>query len=96
MMYDMHVPLPLGLAVADKAIFNFSNQWLAGLQPRLLLETGPDGRIWVSCQVVAGDAPTHAKLFLRRLAEEAKDKSTPHSQAEEAGHRQHEDDIQIT
>ena len=83
-MYDNYRPLPLGLAVADKAMFTFSNQWLAGLQPRLLLETDPDGRIWVTSQVVAGDAPTHAKLVLRRPAEKA---AYPHFQAGEAGQR---------
>ena len=64
-------PLPLALAVVDKAIFNFSNQWLAGLQPQLMLETDRDGQIWVSSRVVAGDTPTHSKLVLRRHAEEA-------------------------
>ena len=63
---------PPSLAVADKAIYDFSNQWLAGLRPQLSLETGPDGQIWVSSQVVAGDVPTHAKLVLRQhTAEEA-------------------------
>ena len=57
---------------------------LAGLQPRLLLETGPDGRIWVTAQVVAGDVPTRAKLVLRHHAEEV---VNPHSQAGEAEHR---------
>ena len=64
-------PLPLALAVVDKAIFDFSNQWLAGLQPQLMLETDRDGQIWVSSRVVAGDTPTHSKLVLRRHAEEA-------------------------
>ena len=41
-------PLPLALAVAEKAIHEFSNQWLAGLQPQLSLETGPDGQILVN------------------------------------------------
>ena len=70
-MYDNLRPLPLCLAVADRAMLTFSNQWLAGLQPRLVLETGPDGRIWVTSQVEAGDAPTQAKLFLRRPTEDA-------------------------
>ena len=81
-------PLPLGLAVADKAMFNFSNQWLAGLQPQLFLETGPDGKILVSSRVVAGDVPTHANLVLRRHAEEAEeDPVHPQRQAGGAGHR---------
>ena len=82
-------PLPLGLAVADKAMFNFSNQWLAGLQPQLLLETGPDGKILVSSRVVAGDVPTHANLVLHRQAEQAEDhvNPQPHPQAGEAGLR---------
>jgi hypothetical protein len=84
-MYPNLRPLPLALAVADKAVFNFSNQWLAGLQPRLLRETGPDGQIWVTSQVVAGDVPTHSKLILRRHAEEAEDRVN-HCQAGEAGH----------
>ena len=64
--------------MADKAFYDFSNQWLAGLQPQLSLETGPDGQIWVSSRVVAGNVPTHAKLVLR-----------PHA-AEEAGlHHRH-------
>ena len=69
-MYAKLRPLPLALAVADKAIYDFSNQWLAGLRPKLSLETGPDGQIWVSSWVVAGDVPTHAKLVLRQHAAE--------------------------
>jgi hypothetical protein len=55
-------PLPLALAVAEKAIREFSNQWLAGLQPQLSLETGPDGQIWVHTRVAAGDVPTRALI----------------------------------
>ena len=79
-------PLPLALAVANRAFFNFSNQWLAGLRPQLILETDRDGQIWVSSRVVAGDVPTHSKLVLRRDAEE---RVNPHCQAGEAGHRPH-------
>ena len=86
-MYAKLRPLPLALAVAERALFNFSNQWLAGLQPQLILETSPDGQICVSSRVVAGDVPTHAKLVLRRQAEEAEDRVNPHYQAGEAGHR---------
>ena len=89
-MHAKLCPLPLGLAVADKAMFNFCNQWLAGLQPQLVLETGPDGKILVSSRVVAGDVPTHANLVLRHPhAEqvEAEDRVNPHRQAGEAGHR---------
>ena len=42
-MHPMLRLLPLALAVAEKAIREFSNQWLAGLQPQLSLETAPDG-----------------------------------------------------
>ena len=63
-------PLPLALAVAEKAIREFSNQWLAGLQPQLSLETGPDGQVWVSSRVAAGDVPTQA-LVVRHHAAEA-------------------------
>ena len=52
--------LPLALAVAEKAIQEFSNQWLAGLRPQLSLETGSDGQIWVHSRVAAGDVPTRA------------------------------------
>ena len=86
-MYAKLHPLPLALAVAERALFSFSNQWLAGLQPQLILETSPDGQICVSSRVVAGDVPTHAKLVLRRQAEEAEDRVNPHYQAGEAGHR---------
>ena len=86
-MYANLRPLPLALAVADRAIFNFSNQWLAGLQPQLILETGPDGQIWVRSRVVAGDVPTHSKLVLRRHAEQAEARVNPHCQAGEAGLR---------
>ena len=86
-MYAKLRPLPLALAVVDKAIFNLSNQWLAGLQPQLMLETGPDGQIRVSSSVVAGDTPTHSKLVLRRHAEEAEAGVNPHYQAGDAGLR---------
>ena len=86
-MYAKLRPLPLALAVVDKAIFNFSNQWLAGLQPQLMLETGPDGQIRISSSVVAGDTPTHSKLVLRRHAEEAEAGVNPHYQAGDAGLR---------
>jgi hypothetical protein len=62
--------LPLALAVAEKAIREFSNQWLAGLQPQLSLETGPDGQVWVNSRVAAGDVPTQA-LVVRHHAAEA-------------------------
>ena len=52
--------LPLALAVAEKAIQEFSNQWLAGLRPQLSLETGSDEQIWVHSRVAAGDVPTRA------------------------------------
>jgi hypothetical protein len=76
-MYAKLCPLPLALAVADKAFYDFSNQWLAGLQPKLSLETGPDGQIWISSRVVAADVPTSTKLVLRRPAEEAGPRHRP-------------------
>ena len=51
-MYAKLCPLPLALAVSDKAFYDFSNQWLAGLQPQLSLETGRYGQIRISSQVV--------------------------------------------
>jgi hypothetical protein len=69
-IYPKLCPLPLALAVADKALYDFSNKWLAGLRPQLSLETGPDCQIWVSSRVVAGDVPPHAKLVLRQHAAE--------------------------
>ena len=48
--------LPLALAVAEKAMREFCNQWLSGLQPILSLETASNGQIRVlSKVVVAGD-----------------------------------------
>ena len=63
-------PLPLALAVAEKAIHEFSNQWVAGLQPQLSLETGPGEQVWVSSRVAAGDVSTRA-LVIRHHAAEA-------------------------
>ena len=51
-MYAKLCPSPLALAVSDKAFYDFSNQWLAGLQPQLSLETGRYGQIRISSQVV--------------------------------------------
>ena len=56
----------------------FANQWLAGLQPKLLLETSPNGDILVSSNVRAENVLSQA----RRVA--------PDHVAEEAsGHRDH-------
>ena len=63
-MHPMLHSIPLALAVAEKAIREFSNQWLAGLQPQLSLETAPDGQIWVNSRVAAGDVPTPPELQL--------------------------------
>ena len=63
-MHPMLRPLPLALAVAEKAIREFSNQWLAGLQPQLSLETASDGQIWINSRVAAGDVPTQAPVVL--------------------------------
>ena len=38
--------------MSDTAFYNFFNQWLAGLQPQLSLETGRYGQIRISSQVV--------------------------------------------
>ena len=71
-MHAMLRPLPLALAVAEKAFREFSNQWLAGLQPQLSLETSKDGQIWVNSRVAAGDVPTRALVVRHRHhAEEA-------------------------
>ena len=70
-MFRRH-PLPLALAIAEKALLEFSNQWLAGLQPQLSLETSKDGQIWVTSRVAAGDVPTQASAaHHRHHAEEA-------------------------
>ena len=79
-MFAKLCPLPLALAVADKAFYDFSNQWLAGLQPQLSLETGPDGQIRISSRVVAGNVPTSAKLVLRCPAEEVGPRHRPRHQ----------------
>ena len=51
----MHQTIALPLAVAEKAMREFRNQWLSGLQPVLSLETASDGQIHVLFKVVAGD-----------------------------------------
>ena len=81
-------PLPLALAVAEKAIREFSNQWLAGLQPQLSLETGHDGQVLVSSRVAAGDVPTHA-LVVRHHAEEAPGRREAGEAAERHRPRRH-------
>ena len=58
-MPTMFHPRPLALIVAEKAIQEFSYQWLCGLQPQLSLETAPNGQIRVCSRVVTGDAPIH-------------------------------------
>ena len=63
--------VPLALAVAEKAFREFSNQWLAGLQPQFSLETGSDGQIWVNSRVAAGDVPTQALVVRHHHAAEA-------------------------
>jgi hypothetical protein len=83
-MYAVLRPLPLALAVAEKAMFDFSNQWLAGLRPQLLLETGQDGQIFMSSRVAAGDVPTRANIVLRRPAAQV-----GRHQAEQVGQQPH-------
>ena len=46
--------ISLPLAVAEKAMREFRNQWLSGLQPVLSLETASDGQLHVLFKVVAG------------------------------------------
>ena len=70
-MHAMLRPLPLALAVAEKAFREFSNQWLAGLQPQLSLETSKDGQIWFNSRVAAGDVPTRAVVDRHHAADEA-------------------------
>ena len=68
----LRCPLPVALAVAEKALCEFSNQWLAGLQPQLSLETSEDGQIWINSRVAAGDVPNQAPVVHHRHhAEEA-------------------------
>ena len=62
--------LPLALAVVEKAILEFSIQWVAGLQPQLSLETSIDGQIWVNSMVAAEDVPTRV-LVVCHHAEDA-------------------------
>ena len=51
----MPQPISLPLAIAEKAMREFCNQWLSGLQPVISLETASDGQIHVLFKVVAGD-----------------------------------------
>ena len=53
-MVTQHYPLPL--AVAERAMREFCNQWFAGLKPQLCLETHPNGQILVSTTVAAENA----------------------------------------
>ena len=46
-------PYPLPLAVTERAMHEFCNLWLAGLEPQLYLETSPDGNIHVRTGVAA-------------------------------------------
>jgi hypothetical protein len=52
-------------------------RWLAGLQPQLLPETGPDGQIWVNTHLAAGDGTSqqrhcaHEQLLSACVAEKA-------------------------
>ena len=47
---------PLQVQIAARAVEEFCQRWLAGLNPSLSLETAPDGEVRVSCQVHAGGA----------------------------------------
>ena len=68
---------PLAIIVAEKAMHEFCQQWLSGLQPSLSLETAPDGEIRVCCKVIAGDASHSAHH------------SAQHPDAEKARKRHH-------
>ena len=48
--------IPLAISEAEKAMHEFCQQWLSGLQPCLSLETAPSGEIRVCSRVIAGDA----------------------------------------
>ena len=56
--------------MVEKAILEFSIQWVAGLQPQLSLETSIDGQIWVNSMVAAEDVPTRV-LVVCHHAEDA-------------------------
>ena len=49
----MPTSLPLAICVAEKAMYEFCQQWFAGLQPCLSLETAPNGEIRVCSKVTA-------------------------------------------
>ena len=59
-------PLPLAIQVAEKAMQEFINRWLAGLQSHLFLETNHDGQISVASKVSpaanARSLPYHAHV----------------------------------
>ena len=59
-MPTMHNSLPLALAVAENAMREISNQWLAGMQPKLSIETSPNGDILVCSSVKAVNVLPHA------------------------------------
>ena len=59
-MPTMHNSLPLALAVAENAMREISNQWLAGMQPKLSIETSPNGDIVVCSSVKAVNVLPHA------------------------------------
>ena len=77
-MPTMHHSFPLALVVAEKAMHEITNQWLAGLQPKLSMETSPNGDILVCSNVRAENVLSHA----RRVAPD-------HVAAEASGHHDH-------
>ena len=60
-MPTMHHSFPLALVVAEKAMREFVNQWIAGLQPKLSIETSPNGDILVSSNVRAENVFSQAR-----------------------------------
>ena len=47
---------PSPVLIAARAVEEFCQRWLSGLNPSLHLETAPDGEVRVRCQVHAGGA----------------------------------------
>ena len=47
---------PSPVPIVTKAVEEFCQRWLSGLNPSLHLETAPDGEVRVRCQVHAGGA----------------------------------------
>ena len=50
-----HIPFSPALRLAEKALREFSCQWLSGLQPQLFLETNRNGDVLINLKVVASN-----------------------------------------